>query len=368
MPKDWDGSGHYRCLHPANQLMLAGHDVEVPPHKVASLDGRRITPIYGAWTTDGRYVPVSLALKHRPRFDLMVVQPRDEPGVAKWLTSELGTPYVVDRDDAMFKIPAYNPGWKRDPKTITEMLAQIRGAAAMTVSTPAIAEEMAPYCDDITVIRNTLDWRMWERAPQQSEVERRRVRVGYMGDARWHSGDLKELRGVLGPWLERNPNVEFVAVGGSPSQAVHDLLEVPPGQRVNVQETEFHRGDLADITACFDIGLVPLARNSMNECKSHLKGLEYAACGIPCIATPTESYRWWKEQCPDGVMLADRPAQWTTALDVLVHDDGVRRAMGRDARAAASRHTIQRHYGAWEAVYERVCGVDSHAAREAVSA
>jgi glycosyltransferase involved in cell wall biosynthesis len=173
---------------------------------------------------------------------------------------------------------------------------------------------------------------------------------------------------VIGPWLERNPDVEFVAVGGSPSQAVHDLLEVPPGQRVNVQETEFHRGDLADITACFDIGLVPLARNSMNECKSHLKGLEYAACGIPCIATPTESYRWWKEQCPDGVMLADRPAQWTTALDVLVHDDGVRRAMGRDARAAASRHTIQRHYGAWEAVYERVCGVDSHAAREAVSA
>jgi glycosyltransferase involved in cell wall biosynthesis len=208
---------------------------------------------------------------------------------------------------------------------------------------------------------------MWENARQQSEVERRRVRVGYMGDARWHSGDLKELRGVLGPWLERNPNVEFVAVGGSPSSAVHDLLEVPPGQRVNVQETEFHRGDLADITACFDIGLVPLARNSMNECKSHLKGLEYAACGIPTIAAPTESYQWWATQT-NSVILARKPKDWTDALDTLVNGDEYRRAAGRWARKAASEHTIQRHYGAWEAVYERVCGVDSHAAREAVSA
>jgi hypothetical protein len=39
------------------------------------------------------------------------------------------------------------------------------------------------------------------------------------------------------------------------------------------------------------VGLVPLTRGPFNEAKSYLKGLEYAAAGIPFIATPTEEYQ-----------------------------------------------------------------------------
>jgi glycosyltransferase involved in cell wall biosynthesis len=163
---------------------------------------------------------------------------------------------------------------------------------------------------------------------------------------------------VLGPWLERNPNVEFVAAG---DPLVHEHLGVPRGQRVSVAGTEFWHGDLADITACFDIGIVPLARNLMNECKSHLKGLEYAACGIPVIASPSESYRWWVEPGVNG-FLADKPKQWTDALNTLVNDDGLRRWMGRCARKSAAHATIANHWRDWEAVYARVCGVDAQLA------
>ena len=244
------------------------------------------------------------------------------------------------------------------------MVHQLRNAAAMTVSTPALAEDYASFNPDITVIRNTLDWSMWENVPQQSEVERRRVRVGYMGHADWHSGDLKVLSGVIGPWLERNPQVEFVAAG---DPLVHEHLGVPRTQRVSVAGTDFWHGDLPDITACFDIGLVPLARNHMNECKSHLKGLEYAACGIPCIATPTESYRWWKD-AGAPVRLASKPKDWTDGLDTLVQDDEFRRRTGRLARKVAERHTIQNFWPEWESVYARVCGANTHASREVAAA
>jgi glycosyltransferase involved in cell wall biosynthesis len=352
-------------MYPARELMRAGHDVEVAPHKKVPLDGgRRLLPVYGALTRDGQLITVDQALRLRPAFDLLVMQQRSEPGVAEWVSERLGFPYVVDSDDAWFRLPAYNPGSRRPQVERAAMVRQITGAAAMTVSTPALADMYSEWCEDITVIRNTLDWRMWENAPQQSEVERRRVRVGYMGDARWHAGDLKILRGVIGPWLRRNPQVEFVAAG---DPQIHEILDVPREQRVSVADTQFHRGDLADITACFDIGLVPLANEHMNECKSHLKGLEYAACGIPCIATPTESYKWWATQT-SSVILAKKPKDWTAALDTLVNGDVFRRAMGRWARKAASEHTIQNHWTEWEAVYARVCGVDAHAAREEVAA
>jgi hypothetical protein len=367
MPTDWDGSGHYRCMFPARELMRHGVDVEMPPHKKVPFDtGRKLHVVYGAFTKDGRHMPVELALRLRPKFDLLVMQTRREVGLTeKWLTKDLGVPYVVDRDDAFLNLPAYNPGSRRSAEETREMISQFQGAAAMTVSTPAIAEELAPFCDDITVIRNTLDWEMWENAPQQSEVERRRVRVGYMGDVRYHSADLKVLRGVLGPWLERNPHVEFVAAGDT---GIHDLLGVPKAQRVSTTWVGFHAGDLADITATFDIGIVPLASEHMNECKSHLKGLEYAACGIPCIATPTESYKWWHEWARNSCLLADKPHHWTNALDLLVNDDVLRRDLGRRARSVSSEHTIQNHWTEWKDVYERVCGTHSDAARETVAA
>ena len=364
MPSDWDGSGHYRCLYPARELMRHGHQAVVAPHrKHVSPVTRKMTVVYGAVTKDLRAVPIDQAMRH-VQFDVLAMQQRTDEGIADWI-GRLDKPVVVDSDDAWFGLPAYNPGSRKTSGDRGRMVHQLRNAAAMTVSTPALAEDYASFNPDITVIRNTLDWEMWRDVPQQSEKERRRVRVGYMGHADWHSGDLAVLRGVLGPWLERNPNVEFVAAG---DPLVHDHLGVPRDQRVSVAGTDFWHGDLPDITACFDIGLVPLAKNHMNECKSHLKGLEYAACGIPCIATPTESYKWWAFQSTGGTILADKPAQWVRALDELVNDEEYRRGAGREARFAASKNTIQNHWPEWESVYARVCGANTHASREVAAA
>ena len=349
MPSDWDGSGHYRCLHPARELLRRGHGVVVAPHRKVPTGPRRMTPVYGGVTEGGQLVPVDVVLE-RLSFDMLVMQQRREPGIAEWL-GRVGWPTVVDSDDAWFELPAYNPASRKPQGERQNMVRQLRAAAAMTVSTPALAEMYAPFCADITVIRNSLDWGMWDGVVPQYEVERRRVRVGYMGHADWHRGDLRVLGGVIGPWLERNPSVEFVAAG---DPKVHDLLGVPRGQRVSVAGTEFWHGDLADITACFDIGLVPLDRNRMNECKSHLKGLEYAACGIPAVATPTESYEWWSRQGDGHVRLAGKPKQWTDALDELVADEELRRAMGRSARSVAGLHVIERYAWRWEGVYDRV--------------
>lgn len=84
----------------------------------------------------------------------------------------------------------------------------------------------------------------------------------------------------------------------------------------------------------FHIGLVPLAWNDFNHAKSYLKGLEYAASGIPFIATPTEEYRLLAEA---GVgRLAATPDEWRDHATELLDPD-VRRAEGQRIREIVLR-------------------------------
>ena len=78
------------------------------------------------------------------------------------------------------------------------------------------------------------------------------------------------------------------------------------------------------------VGLVPLTRSPFNEAKSYLKGLEYAAAGIPFIATPTEEYRLLHRA---GVgRLAETPDEWRDHATQLL-DPAVRVAEAERQRA-----------------------------------
>lgn len=375
LPCDIDGSGCYRLLFPGRELTKRGMEAKMPPYTIEQKkDGSRIV-----------YFPMELL----PDADIYVVQRRMEVAwvqLAKKLRA-MGKIVISETDDYFLGTPSYNPALrgtspykrsfavemnekgqqeivaiKRERRTSRtmggnvfvssrdEMHRVFANSSAMVVSTPFLAETYSRFNKDITVIPNYLDWEMWERVTPQYEVERKKVRVGWMGKMKWRAGDLAVLYGLLGPWLERHPEVEFVAAG-EPDEKTHDFLGIPKDQRVVYDEAPFL--DVADITATFDIGLVPLEYNNFNEAKSHLKGMEYAACGIPCIATPTESYRNWVTDGENG-FLARRPRDWLRHLETLVSDDALRRRMGRAARAKASDHTIQKRVGEWERYFTSV--------------
>lgn len=342
-PSDPDGPGFYRCLFPAAMLSVNGHQCVMPKPGTRVYASRVDTWNLGELDAD-----------------LFVLQQRRE---AQWVDGvkdlhDQGRAVVCDTDDADLHMPKWHPGargWSRAKSPLANRHWQFlvyRAADAMTVATPALAEMYARFNGNIHVLRNMLNWEMWRDVVPVYEREFRRVRVGWMGSYALRQGDLAQLSWI-GSWLEANPGVEFVAASGD--SRVHDLLGVPVGQRVTTNKVNFRDLDLADITAVMDIGLVPLDRIPFNEAKSHVKGMEYAACGIPCVATPTESYRHWVEDGVNG-FLASGERVWRQRLDELVDDAGLRERMGRSARAKAERNTIQEHWKAWEAAYDSILG------------
>lgn len=345
LPSNFDGAGMYRLLFPGRELRRHGYVAAMPAFRVHQNGKRSLI----------EFLDLGRVLFEIDADVYVFQQSLDK--VAVDLIEQLhdrGKIVVAETDDDFVNVPAYNPAKVgTDPRYFPErnrdwLHQTFRLADAVSVSTPALADVYGSYNTNVSVLRNQLDWAMWEDAPQQHEQDRRRVRVGWMGTVEWRADDLRVLQGVIGPWMERHPNVEFVAAGDS---TVHDLLGVPPAQRVTTGETPFHRHDLADITACMDIGLVPLASNTFNEGKSYLKGLEYAACGIPCVATPTAEYRGFVRPGVDG-FLAAKPQDWFRCLDELVADDDLRRRMGAEARLKAESLTIQEHWVGWEAFYQ----------------
>lgn len=367
LPMDTSGVGAYRCLFPGRELALHGHEVTMPLRDKFGNRYEGALPVVVGIDDDGGIADWFQA-------DVYVLQQRMEhliiggpdgdwsmADVARWLRGH-GKVVVSDVCDWYPGLPDENLGSSGLRKMSRHMSVQglldtFRASDCLTVSTAALAEGHAEDCSDVRVLPPFLDWGMWKDVKQQSEVERPdgRVRVGWMGALAFHPDDLNVLRGAIGPWLERNPHVDFVSIGEpQPGEqadgyvSVHDLLEIPRDRRLTVNTAPFK--ELPKILPALDIGLVPLNGSFFNECKSHLKGLEYSACGIVPVATPTEPYRGFIRDGETG-FLARRAKDWLRALNVLVNDDELRRRMGRAAREAASQHTIQEHWSLWQDTY-----------------
>ncbi len=357
MPSDFDGVGCYRCLYPARELRKLGYDTAMPPYRTEELENGDLH--------------IEFSISESIEADLYVMQQRREVGLDSLIKGwkGQGAAVVAETDDWYLGVPPSNrahDGLKpyrysyrlvegnvqviRERKnwSVTAMLQGLSAADAVTVTTPFLAEKYSKYNRNIHVLRNYLDWEMWEKVKPVYEREWPRVRIGYMGSLSVHGGDVGVLRGVIGPFLEKHGDVDFVAAG---DEGIHDFIGVPEDQRISIPPVHFRDQTLPSMTAHFDIGLVPLEDIPFNEAKSHLKGMEYAACGIPCVASNTESYRdYWVGDREIG-FIAKRPKDWINHLELLVTDHELRRSMGKKAREFASEHTIQKHIGEWEEVY-----------------
>ena len=161
----------------------------------------------------------------------------------------------------------------------------------------------------------------------------------------WHAGrehlvDAERLR--LVPLLERvldaHPDVRVVTINID-LRMRHErwtLEDVVPIEALTRR--------LAD----FDIGIVPLADIPFNRGRSNVKAREYAAAGVPWLASPVGSYEHLGQE-EGGRLVADD--EWFEALDGLIRSRRDRAKQAKRARAWARRETIWNMAGVWERLF-----------------
>lgn len=241
-------------------------------------------------------------------------------------------PVVTESDDNILSTPDYNPAHVsyNEPGAYCRdvAVAQFRASDAMIVSTPCLKEVYSEFCDQIYVVPNSLDFRIFDNLKHRRNKDL--IRIGWAGGAS-HNDDLQIIEPVVHKTLEKHPTLCYCFVHGIPPF----FRDIPRVETV----AKFARIDRYPqflASRNFDIGLAPLIDNAFNRGKSNLRWLEYAGMKVPTVASKVGHFAETIRHEVDGLLCRDEQ-DWLHSLDFLIHDENARRKMGKAANARARK-------------------------------
>jgi glycosyltransferase involved in cell wall biosynthesis len=259
--------------------------------------------------------------------------------------AERGTPIVYDNDDDFTATPKESPwyettGGLAGRRAMQMMVKLARLSRLMTTTTETLADKYRSMgVDRVEVIRNNLD--PGSRRPRERHDG---VVVGWIAGLE-HRADADRLKiaAALQRLMATHESVHVECIGVN-------LGLKGPGYRHD-RLVAFR--DLPARMARFDIGIAPLADIPYNRSRSDVKLKEYAASGVPWLASPIGPYRGLGEN-EGGLLVPDDG--WFDALDGLVRKARQRRRLARKGKKWAKRHTMDAVASRWEALFVEAVG------------
>jgi len=313
----------YRLLLPLMAMQERGHDVVHVVQEIGTpID---IAPLAGC----------DIVQIHRPALlydDGAVVTRLLDAGIAVGFDEDDN---IIDAPEGLEEITGQH--WlPRSRRNFELFLEHAHRAHLVTTPSGHLADRFeAAGAGNVHVIPNYLPGAFSRVEPQGHDG----VVIG------WHAGrehlldaDALGLRETLVRILDTHPEVEVVTINielGLDHER-YRCEELVPIERLTQR--------LAD----FDIGIVPLAEIPFNLGRSNVKAREYAAAGVPWLASPVGAYTDLGSEEGGWLVPDDR---WFGALDQLIRSRKDRRRLGKQGRAWAKRETLWRTAELWEQVF-----------------
>lgn len=299
-------------------------------------------------TRNWLYKHTAISSRHISSADLIIVQrffpQRRSRSVMQKLKSA-AAPVIFDLDDNLIGLPQDHRDYPCLFKAgaLQEMQAFAPWADAVTVSTPALAEEMSKFGCNVHLLPNLINDQLWTTGTRSDNGK---VTILF-GGTPTHTQDAAMIEEVLVELCRRHPErISFTFMG-----CVTERLAALPGARY----IEF-QPSYPDYARCLqaepiDLAVVPLEDISFNRCKSNIKWLEYSICGIPGVYSAIAPYAE-VEQGRTG-LLARTATDWLQALDTMVREPELRRSIAEAARRdVLARFSLSRQVHRYAEFYE----------------
>jgi len=257
-------------------------------------------------------------------------------GLAEWRRHRTDTFIVYALDDLCTEMPlASSLRSNVHANARSRLKFALSQCNRLVVSTDFLAEAYRHFIDDIHVVPNRLEERIW--GPLQSRRQTgKKPRIGWAGGTT-HLGDLSLLRDVIA--ATRN-EADWVFFGMCPDE-IRPLI------------SEYHDfGPFATYPAKLaalnlDIAVAPLETNRFNQGKSNLRLLEYGILGIPVVCTDITPYRNSPAKC-----VPNNAQAWIEALRERIHDPLAAQTEGDALRAWVKRgYILENFHAEWLAAH-----------------
>ena len=308
-PLQPNGCGWYRCYLPMKELTKLGWE--------AGMGIPGFSPAHGF----GILIPDEQAIHGWDIIVLKLIMLErcvDQVRQAR----EMGQKIVVDIDDFMEGLEETNLAYKTthpdtNPKNNREHYVNIiKQADALTVSTPFLKDfyEKEYPGKPVYLVRNGIDIERWGI---RKDYKRYLPAFGWVGATPWRSGDLETLSPFFGKFI-KDKHLSFHH-GGAVKNAPTAAEQIGIDKKNYSQEGMKTILNVPELYRKIDIGIVPLRDVPFNHAKSYLKGLEYAASGIPFIAQALPEYQLLADA---GVgRVASNEEEWLEHMKELINPD-----------------------------------------------
>jgi len=338
-----DACAEYRMNLPAKALMAQGEDV--------FLDSKGVFVKWNIPLAEGSAPTLAHNIVAISDYNAdVVVMQRPANRAHVQLIPNLqkqGIKVVIDVDDRYDKIHVKNQAFnsfdpnKNDAINYRWVYEACQIADAVTATTPALIE--AYGAGHGYVIPNYISEKYFDIRKEKIEDS-----VGWAGAVVTHPEDLQTTGSAIDN-VCRDLGAKFHVVG--PPEGVQEALRLT---QPFLATGWVSREQYFEFVSKFEIGIVPLADSVFNKSKSALKMLEYAALGVPPIASPT----------PDNVRvnklgigtLAATPQKWNKILRSLLTNEQRRVELQEQSFEVVKTQTYEKNAYKWMEVWSSVVG------------
>lgn len=332
------GTGQYRLFMPGFALHKQGADVTV------DMGGAQVIRMAEAGFKDVMRDHV-VGLASIPEADVVVMQ---RPGSRKMaetipLLQKEGIRVVVDVDDLFDRIDEGNVAQTQFSPLAQDFMnfnwidEACKMADVVTCTTPALKARYG--FGHGHVLPNLVP-----QSYLSLETDKRPRTVGWTGTVDTHPKDLQITRGAIGKAIADHPGWYFHHIGTG--KGLKDALGLP---REPTYSGWVPFDQYPSAMQQVEIGIVPLADTPFNKAKSCLKMIEFAALGVPVVASA----------CPDNLRMyqlgvgaiVKHPAQWFKRLTPLMESAEARADLAGKSRITMSKHTYEEQCWRWAEVW-----------------
>lgn len=262
--------------------------------------------------------------------------------ITKW-SKHYKCKIVYEVDDDILNIDSSNKACEfySDPKIRNNICKMLELSDLVTVSTLKLKQNLQQYNDNITILPNYIDEKLLAFDSNPPDINK--TIIGWGGSIT-HQIDFAVCASPLRRVMDMQKETWLHLYGTYYNPGLTERLYFTPWSD---DMEAFHR------SLRLHIGLAPLRTCTFNESKSYIKMLEYAALGIPAVASNVTAYQDFVKHTVTGY-LVNNNAEWRDRILNLVRNPELRTYIGNNAREYAKDFTIQKNYLKWAKVYQEL--------------
>lgn len=230
--------------------------------------------------------------------------------------------WVLDVDDAVMVGKPKRHGdppdqafWRR-----RRFARMVRQCALVVAGSRELARQVEPLGTAVVVYPTPVDLSRYPQATPASNGEPVLAWIGLGKNLRY----LEDLDGVLGALSQR---FSFRL------RVISDRL--PRLSSVAVELVPWSEATEGEALASAHVGLAPLTDDLWTRGKGGYRCIQYAAAGLPCVASPVGANREVVVPGETGFW-ATTPEEWVQRLSELLENPGLRASLGGNARRRAA--------------------------------